>query len=82
MKVGGAEVGSGWAVFIGGLLIDCSIDNTQFTWGYTSCKQSPCHVPARKGQTAERLILCRKKGSPLQAWPPGLGDDPGSGCVR
>jgi hypothetical protein len=82
MKVGGAEVGSGWAVFIGGLLIDCSIDNAQFSWGCTSRRAIGMPRPYRNGQTAERLVLCGKKSGPLQAWPPSLRDDPGSGCVR
>jgi hypothetical protein len=82
VKVGGAEVGSGWAVFIGALLIDYSIDNARFAWGCTRCKAIDMPRPSCQGQTVERLVRCVKRSGPLQAWSPGRGDDPGSGCVR
>jgi hypothetical protein len=71
MKVGGAEVGSGWAVFIGALLIDCSIDNARFTRGYTGRRAIGMPRPSRKGQIAERLVLCGKRSghpSGVAAW--------------
>ena len=81
MKVGGVEVRLGWAVFIYTILINCSIDSDRSTWDCTSYGAIDMPRLRCKGQIAERLMLCGKRSGPLQAWPPGLGDDQGSGCV-
>jgi hypothetical protein len=67
MKGGGAEVRLGWAVFIGALLINCSIDNARSTWDHTSYRAIVMPRPSRKGHTAERLVLCGKRSGPFQA---------------